>query len=114
MNKMASNILTVLVILAISGCIFASLMVLNMLNVDRVQTINLTINHLWVEDNEYYFADNNGSIYQLGNYRAANDKILYNDMPKQRFEKLNVDSSYEVEYVSKMDWWISINEKEIK
>ena len=39
---------------------------------------------------------------------------MYSEMPKQRFERLNVGSKYEVEYISGLSYWISIREKEME
>lgn len=81
---------------------------------DSVKTTNVTIEHLWEEEDKYYFADTNGTVFELVNYREANEKVLYNDMPKQRFEKLNEGNRYEIEYISGLDSWLSISEKEIE
>ena len=99
-------------ILVVGCCIYASFIVLNSLT-EQPETIELTMEHLWEEDSKYYFADSNRNVYKLGNYRDVSDKIVYDDLPKQRFERLNVGSRYEVKYISGMDFWISISEKEI-
>ena len=99
-------------ILVVGCCIYVSFIVLNSLT-EHPKEIELTIEHLWEENNKYYFADNNDNVYKLGNYRDVNDKIVYDDLPKQRFERLNVDSRYEIEYISGLDFWISISEKEV-
>ena len=113
-KKFSDNLMIAAVIVIIAGCIIGICFVgLKGIGQNQPKTIELTIEHLWEEDNEYYFADSNGSVYELGNYRDVSDKIMYNDMPKQRFERLNEGSRYEVEYISGMDFWISISEKEI-
>ena len=102
-------------ILVAAGCVFGCFIGLDYINEQyRPKTIELTIEHLWEEDNEYYFADSNGSVYELGNYRDVSDKIMYSEMPKHRFERLNVGSRYEIKYISGIDYWISISEKEIE
>ena len=109
-----------IILLAIVCCliVFATLFVfkgalddINALN--KPKTTELTIEHLWTEDSRYYFADSNGSVYKLGNYRKHGEKIMYDNMPKQRFEILNEGSRYEIEYISGLDNWISISEKEL-
>ena len=98
----------------IVGCVLGGLLGLDYINEQfQSETIELTIEYLWEEDSKYYFADSNSNVYKLGNYRKRNDKIMYDDLPKQRFERLNVDSRYEVEYISGMDYWSSISEKEV-
>ena len=98
--------------LLISGCIYGAVIILSDMSYqNQPETIELTIEHLWEEDNNYYFADSNGSVYILGNYRDINEKIMYDEMPKQRFERLNEGSRYEIEYISGLNNWISISEK---
>lgn len=101
--------------LLIAGCIFGTFSILKLTNeANQSKTIELTIEHLWEENNKCYFADNNGSVYELGNYRDVSDKIVYSELPKQRFDKLNEGSRYEIKYISGMDFWISISEVDIK
>lgn len=75
--------------------------------------VELSIEHLWEEDNKYYFADTNGVVYQLGNNQGYHEKILYDDMHKQRFEELNASNRYEVVFIEGLNNWISISEKEM-
>ena len=108
-----SNVLIAAIIgLIVAGCIFGVGTILRSMSfANQPETIELTIEHLWEEDNNYYFADSNGSVYILGNYRDINEKIMYDEMPKQRFERLNEGSRYEIEYISGLNNWISISEK---
>ena len=101
--------------LLIAGCIYGTVIILSDMSYqNQPETIELIIEHLWEEDNNYYFADNNGRVYELGDYRDVSDKILYDDLPKQRFERLSKGSRYEIRYISGMDFWISISEKGIE
>ena len=77
------------------------------------ETTELTIEHLWVEDNGYYFSDSGGQVYNLGNQRASGEEILYEDLPKQRFKKLEEVGMYECVYLLGGEERISISEKEI-
>ena len=108
MNYTQYIIITILTIC----CLYGAVVALNdMKYSNQPETIELTIEHLWEENNNYYFADRDGNIYKLGNYRDINDKIMYDDMPKQRFERLNEGSRYEIKYISGLDNWISISEE---
>ena len=114
MNKMKSFCFIIGVILIVMGFIYSAGIVLDTMKYsNQPKTIELTVEHLWEEDSKYYFADNDGNIYMLGNYRDVSDKIVYSDMPKQRFGRLNEGNRYEIEYISGLDTWISISEKEV-
>jgi hypothetical protein len=87
--------------------------------IEQPKVVVITIEDLWEEGENYYYADSNGHVYAIGNYRnmgdkIMGDKIMYDDMPKQRFTKLNKGSVYKCTYVTGMTTWISIREEEIK
>ena len=114
-KKFSDGLITAAVIVIIVTCVISFAMIfLKVVNQNQPETTELTIEHLWEEENKYYFANNNDNVYMLGNYRDINDKIMYSEMPKQRFERLNKGSKYEIKYVSGLDYWISISEKEVK
>ena len=89
---------------------FLSLFLYSIFYATRPETTELTIEHLWVEDNGYYFSDSRGHVYNLGN---IGDEILYEDLPKQRFQKLVEGNVYECVYLSGGAKRISVSEKEI-
>ena len=115
MKRKIESVLVTVGVLVLIGCIvgFAIIILKDMSYQNQPETINLTMEHLWEEDSKYYFTDNNNNVYMLGNYRDVSDKIMYDDLPKQRFERLNKGSRYEIRYVSGLDYWISISEREI-
>lgn len=113
--SISNAFVTIGVVSAALVCVFGCFLCFEYINEqNQPETIELTIEHLWEEDNNYYFADDNGRVYELGNYRDVSDKIMYDEMPKQRFDRLNVGSRYEIKYISGIDFWISISEKGIE
>ena len=84
----------------------------------------LTIEHLWQDENEYYFSDEMGHVYLLEDNipstkiteMFAYKEILYEDMPKQRFKKLEEGGIYECTYYlhGRGGMRLSIGEKEME
>ena len=84
----------------------------------------LTIEHLWQDENEYYFSDEMGHVYLLEDNIPSTKitemftykEILYEDMPKQRFKKLEEGSIYECTYYlhGRGGMRLSVGEKEMK
>jgi len=79
-----------------------------------VHTTNITIEHLWEENDEYYFSDEEGFVYRMRDGQAFGTQIMYDNLAKTRFEKLKEDGQYKVEYRCDWDVRISISEKEIE
>ena len=84
----------------------------------------LAIEHLWQDENGYYFSDEMGHVYLLeANIPSAKiremftyKEILYGDMPKQRFKKLEEGGIYECTYYlhGRGGMRLSIGEKEME
>lgn len=97
-------------LLILACCLSIPVIIDNIQEMTQPETIELRIEHLWEDSGDYYFADTNGNIYILGNYKKSGEKIRYDNMPKQRFEMLNKGCVYNCTYVSGMNNWISISE----
>jgi len=98
------------------GIIFGGIFGLVIIGKERSQpkTIEVSIEYLWEEEREYYFADENGFVYMIGNLLERNEEILYDDMPKQRFKKLKEGGMYDCLYLPAGSKRISVSEREIE
>ena len=115
MNKITTFGIGLLIgALILCGCFCISEIVDTFQEMTQPETIELRIEHLWDDNGDYYFADTNGHIYKLGNYKKSGEKIRYDDMPKQRFGMLDKGCAYNCTYISGMDNWISISEKRVE
>ena len=100
------------IFLILAGVFFIMTTVYSSTNAPK--TIELTVEDVWGEGSKYYFADSNGFVYEIGNQRNIGEMILYEDMPKQRFEKLKKGNAYECVYLLGSPMRFSISEKEIE
>jgi len=75
-----------------------------------IHTTNITIEHLWEEDDKYYFSDDGGFVYKMRDRQAFGTQIMYDDLAKTRFEKLKEGGQYKVEYRCDWDVRVSISE----
>lgn len=72
-------------------------------DITNPKTKTLTIMHTWEEGGKYYFADEVGCVYKMDTLCKGDfwkeGEILYDNLPKTRFEKLEEGQNYRVEYV---------------
>ena len=105
-KKAAYLFMVALLVLAVCFASYLSLRMLADLAAMRQtpETKTLTILHAWEEGGQYYFADELGSVYHIAckrNLWKQEGELQYDDMPKIRFEKLEVGHRYHIEYVLK-------------